>query len=304
MDYDVISNFSLDYYQNASQAITPEESMSMILHEIVFSIICLVGIVADGLIIYILNRLKNMKGATNVYIINWLISDTFYLILTPCFYRIFSALEDLFIGEEIVCVSFEMASMLQVTTIAFIGVICMNWYLDVFEVRVPSGRLYPYVILVVWLMAFSGIVTLSSLCIEFKYSLISHYLLFFGYAALMVLVLSMHWTRYVTKDRPHEMFNMNLNLVSVYVICWFPSWICLLVSVAENYSVLYYLSIVAACLGYLNPLFNLYIFARCNRNFRMCLLQIFRCINRDYYSMEQEYLEPSEDLLNRVYSVA
>lgn len=280
MDYDLIANLSWNVTFNTD--IAPDESMSMIFHEIVFSVICLVGIIADGLIIYILQRFKNMQSSTNVYIVNWLISDAVYLLLTPCFYRIFSALEDLFIGEEIVCISFEFASVLQITSIVFIGVLCINWFLTVYTVR--FGRFSRIVVVGVWLAAAASIVTFSSFCVQQLYSLYSHYILFFGYAALMCTVAAMHVARYTTRwCDAHDKLRLNLTLVTVYVICWFPSWLCLLIaSVIESYLLLYYLSIIAACLGYLNPLVNVYVFAKVNKNFRMCLLQVFRFVHRDY----------------------
>lgn len=75
-------NESLDQY-NASMCPMFEKPISNAVLMILYAVVCLIGLMGNTLVIYVVLRFSNMQTVTNMYILNLAIADECFLIGIP-----------------------------------------------------------------------------------------------------------------------------------------------------------------------------------------------------------------------------
>lgn len=76
-------NDSLDYHPHTPSVPTHELTIIQWLQIIIFAIVCLVGLVGNTLVIYVVVRFSKMQTVTNMYIVNLAIADECFLVGIP-----------------------------------------------------------------------------------------------------------------------------------------------------------------------------------------------------------------------------
>lgn len=291
MDYEIISNLNVSLFNFSLETdITPEQSTAMSAHEIIISLVCLSGIGADALIIYMLLTYKKLRTPTNIFVLNWACADLLYLLITPCFYRIFAALESFLLSEVFFCVTIETATILQIAIVLFNGVLCIIWFVNVFVIY--QGQMVTYITTSIWSLTLVLIIVFSMFCVHEIFYLLSLYVTFFGYTILLHMVVLMHICAGFRRFRNLKPYNKSRyisTLTTAYVLCCLPSWLCILCA-----SLVRYLSVVAACVGYLNSVANVVILYRFNKHFKTGLIQTFQRRSGGYVDATETFESESE----------
>lgn len=71
-------------YSNSNFTCAPiDMPLSTFLFMLLYAVVCIVGLMGNTLVIYVVLRFSNMQTVTNMYILNLAIADEFYLIGLP-----------------------------------------------------------------------------------------------------------------------------------------------------------------------------------------------------------------------------
>ncbi|XP_062912304.1 somatostatin receptor type 1-like [Mobula hypostoma] len=73
---DIPSNYSFDAYQE-------ERDARMVVIQFIYAIVCLVGLIGNSMVIFVILRYAKMKTATNIYILNLAIADELFMLSVP-----------------------------------------------------------------------------------------------------------------------------------------------------------------------------------------------------------------------------
>ncbi|KAF5298888.1 hypothetical protein FQR65_LT09539 [Abscondita terminalis] len=118
-----------------STPIIPTESNSvptiaLISQEILFAIVCLVGLLGNTLVIYVVIRFSKMQTVTNMYIVNLAIADECFLIGIP--FLLVTMIKNSWIFGEVMCKAYLiLASINQFTSSIFLFIMSADRYIAV-----------------------------------------------------------------------------------------------------------------------------------------------------------------------------
>lgn len=283
---------------------TPEVAAVMLIHEIVYFIICLIGTVADILIIYIISRYKNMKKPVNLYILNWIISDAINILVEPYFYQIISVVENISLDTGFVCMFLSGSGILRTVSLAFILVLLLQWFLakskyDLFE------RHSVVVIALVWMVfGLAQMVATSVFCLGYGHYLTLHDIIYFiGNLVLLIMIGVVHCMRRCANPFS-DTSSLPIALITGFVSCWIPVIIIGIIFglfTSYNSKAAYYLDAIGMCIGNAYPLVMFYLFYKIDKNFSTCLMRILRR-SHDHDDgttcFEEMEEEPTTDLPN------
>lgn len=258
---------------------TPEVAAVMLIHEIVYFIICLIGTVADIVIIYIISRYKNMKKPVNLYILNWIISDAINILVEPYFYQIISVVDNISLGNGFVCMFLSGSGILRNVSLGFILVLLLQWFFartrhDVFE------KHSIVVITLVWVViGLVQLVATSVYCLGYSHYITSHDIIYFvGNLVLLVMLIIVHCMRRCANPFS-DTSSLPIALITGFVSCWIPVIIIGMIFglfLSYNSKIAYYLDAIGLCIGNSYPLVMFYLFYKIDKNFSTCLMRILR----------------------------
>lgn len=112
--------------------VTVESSKDHLPFEVMFTIFCIVGVIADAMSIYIIFHFKRMRTVSNIILANWYIFDLVTLVVAPSAYRIISVLENLSISEKLVCTLSAVSSFAHIAIVVIPMVVTIHWALAAF----------------------------------------------------------------------------------------------------------------------------------------------------------------------------
>lgn len=236
-----------------------------------------IGIVADGLIVYSIMKFQNMQTKTNLFILNSSLADLLFHISCPIFYLFF--VKNVEVRRIFFCVSDELQSMSQFLTCAIIFVMEVD-----FGHNHVSRRSAKVGLIVLWVVVTLTTVVLLVLC--FKH--ISWFSIFF-YLSMFVALVCTHLVkcfccvyRKLLKmdDNNCPITKFRFLTVSLYLAMRLLH--CIIFFILLGYELVdpyILLETVALILCRLNSLANLFLFAYLDKNFKLCFLQAFRCSN-------------------------
>lgn len=115
---------------NTFEGIPPSTSTALIFQEILFAFVCLVGLLGNTLVIYVVIRFSKMQTVTNMYIVNLAIADECFLIGIP--FLIVTMIKQTWIFGPIMCKAYLiLTSVNQFTSSIFLFIMSADRYIAV-----------------------------------------------------------------------------------------------------------------------------------------------------------------------------
>ncbi|XP_018422176.1 PREDICTED: somatostatin receptor type 4-like [Nanorana parkeri] len=68
---------------NSNAPVETERDVSMIVIQFIYAIVCLIGLIGNSMVIFVILRYAKMKTATNIYILNLAIADELFMLSVP-----------------------------------------------------------------------------------------------------------------------------------------------------------------------------------------------------------------------------
>jgi heme/copper-type cytochrome/quinol oxidase subunit 2 len=285
--------------------------------QIVFAVVCVVGLLGNTLVIYVVLRFSKMQTVTNMYIVNLAVADEFFLIGIPFLIATIS-LQFWPFGKQMCKFYMSTTSINQFTSSIFLTVMSADRYVAVCHpISSPKIRT-PFVSKVVSLAAWSvsallmvpilmyastgekdsenscnilwpeteaiagqTAFTLYSFILGFAIPLI----LIFCFYFLVIRKLQTVGPKHKSKEKKkshRKVTRLVLTVITVYVFCWLPYWITqmTLIFTPPNHcqsKVSITIFLLAACLSYSNSAMNPILYAFLSDNFKKSFLKACTC---------------------------
>ncbi|KAM9341888.1 nociceptin receptor [Pholidichthys leucotaenia] len=297
------NNFSVNY--NETDFLLPTSVKVTIV--VVYMIVCIIGLVGNFLVMYVIIRYTKMKTATNIYIFNLALADSLFLATLP-----FQG-TDVFLGfwpfGNILCKTVIVIDYYNMFTSTFtLTVMSMDRYVAVchpvkaLDMRTPHKA--KVVNVCVWVLASAfGVPAMMMGNVEEDHNGVecivvlpeprSHWDPVFGICIFLfsflipVAIISICYSQMVkrlrsvrilsgSKEKDRNMrriTRMVLVVVAAFVICWTPVQIMVLAqSLGFNLSSLSTVVLMHFCivLGYVNSSLNPVLYAFLDENFKRC----------------------------------
>ncbi|XP_077283974.1 allatostatin C receptor 2 [Arctopsyche grandis] len=285
--------------------------------QVVYGIICVVGLMGNTLVIYVVLRYSKMQTVTNMYILNLAIADECFLIGIPFLITTMS-LQCWPFGHAMCKAYMITTGINQFTSSIFLFIMSADRYIAVchpisspkmrtpFISRVVSAAAWTFSVLfmipifmyttlieqegrlscnIVWpeneLMNGQHIFTLYSLVLGFSLPLA----FIFVFYCLVIRKLKTVGPKNKSKEkkRSHrKVTKLVLTVISVYVMCWLPYWVF---QVALIYSppnicasrITITVFLIAGCFSYSNSAMNPILYAFLSDNFKKSFMKACTC---------------------------
>ncbi len=274
-----------------------------------YFLICVLGIVGNGLVIFVVIRYTKMKTVTNMYILNLAVADLCFLVGLPFLIVTMNMQRWLF--------GFHMCKLFLVLT-------SINWFTSVFTLCVMSADRYmavchpvrsmqyrtPFtsriVCVCVWTASLLVMIPImmyakgkdGSCTIEWPTNqVLSPQTAFIWYTMLLgfaipVALISVFYALVIArlktvgprnkskeKKRSHrKVTKMILTVIAVYVVCWLPYWV-FQVTLTFVDMPMWHVPVFQGItvLSYANSMINPIVYAFLSDNFRKAFLKAFKC---------------------------
>lgn len=125
-------NDSFDYY-NTSMCPMFEKPISNAVLMLLYAVVCLIGLMGNTLVIYVVLRFSNMQTVTNMYILNLAIADECFLIGIP-FLITTIYLEEWSFGSTMCKAYMVSTSITQFTSSIFLLIMSADRYIGKFHI--------------------------------------------------------------------------------------------------------------------------------------------------------------------------
>ncbi|KAF5291674.1 hypothetical protein FQA39_LY14311 [Lamprigera yunnana] len=288
-------------------------SIALISQEILFAIVCLVGLLGNSLVIYVVIRFSKMQTVTNMYIVNLAIADECFLIGIP--FLLVTMIKSSWIFGEVMCKAYLiLTSINQFTSSIFLFIMSADRYIAVCHpISSPKFRT-PFIsshskqeenwrpeengqnisfksCVIVW----ADNSTENSTESEQKATTFILYSFVFSFAIPLCLTLIFYClviqklktvgpkNKSKEKKRSHrKVTNLVLTVVTVYVLCWLPYWIAQIAmtftpSNERPSQFVVTIHLLAFCLSYSNSAMNPILYAFLSDNFKKSFLKACTC---------------------------
>lgn len=262
-------NMNISYYHKWFNANEPlysacppvQNPVGSLIAMILYAIVCIVGLLGNTLVIYVVLRFSKMQTVTNMYILNLAIADECFLIGIPFLITTMQVGEWTF-GKAMCKAYMVSTSITQFTSSIFLFIMSADRYIAVCHpISSPRYR-SPFVSRIVTAVAWTTSallmlpVMLYATTIEKDNKMITCniewpadnengsgttfilYSLILGFAIPLCLILSFYYlvirklrtvgpkTKSKEKKRSHrKVTKLVLTVITVYVLCWLPYWI-------------------------------------------------------------------------------
>lgn len=317
----MISGTSIDYSQITSQEDSTIQNCEAdlpiisLVNQILYSIVCIVGLLGNTLVIYVVLRFSKMQTVTNMYIVNLAIADECFLIGIPFLVTTMSLRSWIF--GKIMCKAYmTTTSINQFTSSIFLFIMSADRYIAVCHpISSPKIRT-PFISKVVSLTAWATSalfmipIFLYANAMESEkgincniywpndrggHTTFTLYTFILGFAIPLILILIFYFlvirklqtvgpkNKSKEKKRSHrKVTKLVLTVITVYVLCWLPYW---LMQVALIYTppkqcqskITITSFLLAGFLSYSNSAMNPILYAFLSDNFKKSFLKACTC---------------------------
>uniref|UniRef100_A0A1A9YUJ7 G-protein coupled receptors family 1 profile domain-containing protein n=1 Tax=Glossina morsitans morsitans TaxID=37546 RepID=A0A1A9YUJ7_GLOMM len=286
---------------------------------ILYSLVCVVGLFGNTLVIYVILRFSKMQTVTNIYILNLAIADECFLICIP--FLLYTMQIGSWQFGEYPCKAYMVStSITQFTSSIFLLIMSADRYIAVCHpISSPRYRT-PLVSKIVSVVAWLTSVLLMVPVIlfastikngerltcnirwpetEYTQSGITFilYTLTLGFALPLTFILGFYYLvirklrtvgpkhKSKEKKRSHrKVTKLVLTVITVYILCWLPYWVCQVALIASPAFCASRLEItiflLVSCLGYSNSAMNPVLYAFLSDNFKKSFMKACVCATR------------------------
>lgn len=272
MDYD--DHVFEEAAYNHSNVTNPAELYNdYLVQEIILSVFSLIGIIVNILFIYVVCYFRKLHTSINIYLVNWAIADTGSFIITVTTFRIFTPMYNN-LPDEVLCFNYGLECALVFTSILIMLILTIDWCLTSYFPR-PLEKFRNWTTLIIaaiWLITALYSITSTVLCSVSDYFLIFHYCIPIIYLILFAFVITLHVMNIVRKIRRTLIYHpiFNLLIPTVFVICWFFSWINIFFMQLDIY-------MITDVPIFLHPCINFFVVLMIDKDFKVCFYQVFNC---------------------------
>lgn len=288
-----------------------------IVTQVLYALVCIVGLLGNTLVIYVVLRYSKMQTVTNMYIVNLAIADECFLIGIPFLIITMSLRSWPF--SRFWCKAYMISTGInQFTSSIFLCIMSADRYIAVCHPIAAPRLRTPFVSRVVSLAAW----TVSALVMTpiFMYTTLiptdngpscnivwpendsnkgqtsfTLYSFALGFAAPLTLIFIFYClvirklktvgpkNKSKEKKRSHrKVTKLVLTVIAVYVLCWLPYWafqVALIYSPATECAsrITITVFLVAACFSYSNSAMNPILYAFLSDNFKKSFLKACTC---------------------------
>ncbi|XP_029038601.1 somatostatin receptor type 2-like [Osmia bicornis bicornis] len=286
-----------------------------LVNQILYSVVCIVGLLGNTLVIYVVLRFSNMQTVTNMYIVNLAIADECFLIGIPFLVTTMSLRSWIF--GKIMCKAYmTTTSINQFTSSIFLFIMSADRYIAVChpisspKIRTPF--ISKVVSLTAWLTSvlFMIPIFLYASAMESErgincniywptdiggHTTFTLYTFILGFAIPLILILIFYFLvirklqtvgpKNKSKEKKRsqrKVTKLVLTVITVYVLCWLPYW---LMQVALIYTppkqcqskITITSFLLAGFLSYSNSAMNPILYAFLSDNFKKSFLKACTC---------------------------
>lgn len=264
----------LEAWENSTFNST-ESSPILYAIEIPVAFSALGSIIANILAIYTISRFPILKAHhPYIYILNWRVCDTFFLIFSPTNFRMFGLIESP--SAELLCIIWDGIFVFLISDLIFVSILILDWYITTYSSQNCSfycRKLSRFISLVTFILGLVFlIVTITSCLYKVHFPLIV-IMIIFGNLGVFILVVVVHILRLIkfyTSSVIVIKSNLVLILVSSFLICWFPNWLCLYFYVFSYTTFSEWIELVISGIGYANGMVVFGILYYLDGNFQRC----------------------------------
>ncbi|XP_067013267.1 somatostatin receptor type 2-like [Anabrus simplex] len=284
---------------------------------VLYGLVCIVGLLGNTLVIYVVLRFSKMQTVTNMYIVNLAVADECFLIGIP-FLLTTMSLQKWPFGDFMCKAYMTTTSINQFTSSIFLTIMSADRYIAVChpisspKVRTPI--ISKVVSLTAWLASAMLVVPV------FMYSSTMHrdniiscnilwpesenisgqtaftlYSFILGFAIPLVLIFVFYClvirklrtvgpkNKSKEKKKSHrKVTKLVLTVITVYIFCWLPYWITQLALIFTppkqcQSRVAVTIFLVAGCLSYSNSAMNPVLYAFLSDNFKKSFMKACTC---------------------------
>jgi len=282
-----------------------------------YALVCIVGLLGNTLVIYVVIRYSKMQTVTNMYIVNLAVADECFLIGIPFLFATMF-LEFWPFGNAMCKVYMTTTSINQITSSIFLTIMSADRYVAVCH-PISSPRIRtPFISKIVSLTAW----TVSALLMVpvFMYAstmesadtnscnilwpesenvsgqtAFTLYSFILGFAIPLILIFIFYFlvirklktvgpkNRSKEKKKSHrKVTKLVLTVITVYVLCWLPYWItqvALIFTPPKQCQSSFTITVflLAGCLSYSNSAMNPILYAFLSDNFKKSFLKACTC---------------------------
>ncbi|XP_012260695.1 somatostatin receptor type 2-like [Athalia rosae] len=315
--FDNFSMFNVSHNDTMEPNCDADLPIVSLVTQILYAIVCIVGLLGNTLVIYVVLRFSKMQTVTNMYIVNLAIADECFLIGIPFLVTTMS-LQSWTFGK-IMCKAYMISTSInQFTSSIFLFIMSADRYIAVChpisspKVRTPfiskvvsftawatSALFMIPVFLYANTMESAGVISCNILWPDNDnqggQTTFTLYTFILGFAIPLILILIFYFlvirklrtvgpkNKSKEKKRSHrKVTKLVLTVITVYVLCWLPYW---LTQVALIYTppkqcqsrVIITTFLLAGFLSYSNSAMNPILYAFLSDNFKKSFLKACTC---------------------------
>ncbi|XP_067614674.1 somatostatin receptor type 2-like [Eurosta solidaginis] len=310
-------NTTMEYifYENCT---TNGHSIGHLINFVLYVIVCVVGLLGNTLVIYVVLRYSKMQTITNVYILNLAVADECFLIGIP--FLLHTIVSGSWQFGNFMCKAYMVStSITQFTSSIFLLIMSADRYIAVCHpISSTSYRTLQrskMVSAIAWLTSailmlpviiFADTVQMGEhISCHIKWPEIGHqetgftfimYVFSLGFATPLIFILCFYTlvirklrtvgpqNKSKEKKRSHrKVTRLVLTVITVYILCWLPFWISQLVLIATTQTecatrLEIAIFLLVGCLGYSNSAMNPFLYAFLSENFKKSFRKAFATI--------------------------
>ncbi|XP_034255304.1 somatostatin receptor type 2-like [Thrips palmi] len=282
-----------------------------------YAMVCVVGLLGNTLVIYVVLRFSKMQTVTNMYIVNLAVADECFLIGIPVLFTTM-LLERWPFGESMCKVYMTTTSINQITSSIFLTIMSADRYVAVCH-PISSPRIRtPFISKVVSLTAWTASALLMVPVFMYANTMVRDeasscnilwpesenvsgqtaftlYSFILGFAIPLVLIFVFYIlvirklktvgpkNKSKEKKKTHrKVTKMVLIVITVYVLCWLPYWImqvALIFTPSNQCQTSFTVTVFlfTGCLSYSNSAMNPILYAFLSDNFKKSFMKACTC---------------------------
>ncbi|XP_076654536.1 somatostatin receptor type 2 [Halictus rubicundus] len=287
-----------------------------LINQILYSIVCIVGLLGNTLVIYVVLRFSNMQTVTNMYILNLAIADEFFLIGIPFLVTTMSLRSWIF--GKVMCKAYMITTSInQFTSSIFLLIMSADRYVAVChpisspKIRTPFiSRMVAYTAWVASALFMFPIILYANAMESEKgincniywpsnrggHTTFTLYTFILGFAVPLILILNFYFLvirklqtvgpKNKSKEKKRSQRNVTklvLTVIAVYVVCWLPYWVTQVALIytppkkcQSKITIMNFL--LAGFLSYSNSAMNPILYAFLSDNFKKSFLKACTCV--------------------------
>lgn len=244
-------------------------------------IVCVIGICADVLMVYMTFRFKKLRTVPNILISNWAIADIYPLLLASFDYVIYSFVDYQSVVYDIMSFFYEVEWVFYNTVLFFIVSLTIDWCLATYFLNASEKyrKHYKYTVATIWALTLITTCVALSLRIHNLFFALPIAIFFLMYKALFIFIIILQITRRIqTCQRKSSNYpTLTLTIATVCILCWLERYIGLIISDAIDKYVPF-----IKLITYFSFAIVFIIIYRNNTDFQACIRQVWNRSNNRY----------------------